>query len=469
MTVKSALIGLATGCAVVGAALIAGALSARAADDGWQTPMAEKLGVSLEKRFDSSGPDGWDPYKHPLVFVTTEGPGYGGLIGGVTLPGFTIIDADTREIVAVQHYDVLEWGWKNVFEDHGIGVSPDGKWFYLPTGEGTIGSAGVGRLLIINARTLKLDKVLHLKYGNPHHANALTTPEGKQYAFSYGWGQPLFVMDPSDDNKIAGGLDLSGEGIDMYAYFSSPDGEEMIASGRYKKGVTREQIARGENVNNTMVRISTKDWKVLEQIPLPDTNPVWAAFTADDRYAYFTGAGSSRLFKYDRKGGKIVAAARAGVEGPYGAHFGWDDKYLYIVGKGEASHNRGRVLGLVDGTLMEKSNKPIDQFVTDCVRGDHGTLHPDPEANELWISCNSSFEVVVFDLDVNEVTKRIPMPNGGSSHSGAFVRYDGWAGEVLSDQNGLHGSALKQKRDLLGIKLGAADGASPAREAANVH
>src|SRR5713226_1183564 len=74
------------------------------ADDGWATPLATKLGVTLEKSFDSSGPDAWDPKKHPLVFVSTEGPGYGGLLSGVTLPGLAIIDADTREPVASQHY-----------------------------------------------------------------------------------------------------------------------------------------------------------------------------------------------------------------------------------------------------------------------------------------------------------------------------------------------------------------------------
>src|SRR5712691_7469876 len=93
------------------------------AQDAWTTPLATKLGVSLEKSFDSNGPDAWDPKKHPLVFYSTEGPGYGGLLSGVTLPGLVIIDADTRESVASQHYDVLAWGWKNVFEDHGVGIS----------------------------------------------------------------------------------------------------------------------------------------------------------------------------------------------------------------------------------------------------------------------------------------------------------------------------------------------------------
>src|SRR5216684_2540584 len=391
-------------CAVFAAIISLLAFSPAAfADDGWTTPLATKLGVTLEKSFDSSGPDAWDPKKHPLVFVTTEGPGYGGLLSGVTLPGVAIIDAETREVVTSQHYDVLAWGWKNVFEDHGVGVSPDGKWIYLPTGEGTFGTMGFGRLLIINARTLKLDKVLHTN-GNPHHVKVLNTPDGRHYVMSYGWGQPLFVLDPAQDNKVVGGLDFNDIGIDTYLYFASPDGQEIIAGGRF-----RDSAARKDTFGNIMVRISTKDWKV-------------------------------------------VGTARAGVEGPYGAHFGWNDKDLYVIGKGEESHNRGKVVGFIDTSLMEKSDRPVDQFVTNCIRGDHGILHPDPDANELWISCNSSFEVVVFDLDQKQVTKRIPMPNGGSSHSGAFVKYDGWSGDVLSDQNGLHGSALKKKRELLGIK-----------------
>ena len=429
----------------VGAILLS-PVSRASADDNWATPLATKLGVALEKSFDSSGPDAWDPKKHPLVFVTTEGPGYGGLLSGVTLPGIAIVDADSREVVTSQHYDVLAWGWKNVFEDHGVGVSPDGKWIYLPTGEGTFGTMGFGRLLIINARTLKLDKVLHTN-GNPHHVKVLNTPDGHHYVMSYGWGQPLFVLDPAQDNKVVGGLDFNDIGIDTYLYFASPDGQEIIAGGRF-----RDNAARKDTFGNIMVRISTKDWRVTGTIPIQESTPVWVAFSADDKYAYFTGAVTSRVFKYDRKADKIVGVARAGVEGPYGAHFGWNDRDLYVIGKGEESHNRGKVVGFIDTTLMEKSERPVDQFVTNCIRGDHGTLHPDPDANELWISCNSSFEVVVFDLDQKQVTKRIPMPNGGSSHSGAFVKYDGWSGDVLSDQNGLHGSALKKKRELLGIR-----------------
>jgi hypothetical protein len=100
--------------------------------------------------------------------------------------------------------------------------------------------------------------------------------------------------------------------------------------------------------------------------------------------------------------------------------------------------------------LIGKTAAASDQFFTGCVRGDHATLHPNPEANEMWITCNSSFEIVIFDLDQKTVTKRIPTPNGGSTHSGAFVRYEGWNGEVLSDHNGLQGRALALKLKMQG-------------------
>ena len=419
--------------------------NAQIAAEEWRTPLSDRLGVTLEMSFDSSGEDAWDPNEHPNVFITTEGPGYGGLLSGVKLPGVAIFDADTREVVAHRSYDVLKWGWPNVFEPHGLGVSPDGQWFYLPTGEGSFGSLNAGRFLVINARTLKVDKVLAMR-GQAHHAKAFVTPDGQDRVMAYGWAQPLFVMDPKDENRVVGGLDHTDMGIEGYLYFASPDGREIIASGRYRDGKARAALH-----DNVMVSISTDDWKMQRYIPVLDSTPVWVAFSSDGKYAYFSGGHSSQVFKYDRDAKEVTARARAGVEGPYGVHLGWDDDKLYLIGKGEGSHNRGKVVGFVSSELMDKTTRPMDQFTTDCIRGDHGTLHPDPEANELWITCNSSFEIVIFDLDLNEVSDRIPMPNGGSTHSGAFVQYDGWNGQVVSDQNGLQGSALTAKRQLLGV------------------
>jgi len=416
----------------------------------WENEWTEKVGIELEYDLDSSGPDAWDSKAHPLVFITTEGPGYGGLLSGVTLPGLAIIDADTREVVASQNYDLLSWGWKNVFEPHGLGVSPDGKWIYLPTGEGsftTTTGGHAGRFLVINARTLKIDKVIQLS-GQAHHAKSYVSPEGEQRVMLYGWSQPLFVLDPGNDNQVVGSISHQEQGSEGYLYFASPDGDQIIGTGRYRSFDMRKHLT-----DNPIWIIDPESWHIKKFISVPDSAPVWVNFSSDSKYAYITGARNSIVMKLDMGQGKIVSEQRAGVDGPYGNHFGWDDRIIYTIGKGEESHNRGKMLGMVDTATMEvPGSRAMDQIYTGCVRGDHGTLHPDPEANELWISCNASFEVVVFDLDLKEVSARIPLPNGGSTHSGAFVSYpDGWGepGENLSDMNGLHGSALELKRKII--------------------
>lgn len=419
----------------------------------WATEWSEKVGVELEYQFDSSGADAWDSKKHSTVFITTEGPGYGGLLSGVTLPGLAIIDADTREVVAHTNYDVLSWGWKNVFEPHGLGVSSDGQWIYLPTGEGSFMTMGehAGRFLVINARTLKIDKVIQLQ-GQAHHASAYRTPNGEPRSILYGWSQPMFVLDPNDGNRVVGSISHQEQGSEGYLYFASPDGSEIIGTGRYRDFDMRKQLA-----DNPIWIIDAEKWTIKKWLKVPDSAPVWVSYTADGKDAYITGARGSIIMHVDMETQKFVAEQRAGVDGPYGNHFGWDDRLIYSIGKGEESHNRGKMVGIVDTETMEvPGSRAMDQIYTGCVRGDHGTLHPDPDANELWISCNASFEVVVFDLDLKEVSARIPLPNGGSTHSGAFVHYpDGWnsVGETLSDHNGLHGEALELKRKIIAGEL----------------
>jgi len=413
------------------------------APSGWDTEWSQKIGVKLLQRFDSSGDPAWDPKEHPLVFITTVGPGYGGLLSGVTHPGVAIIDAYTRELVAYRAYDM---GWEEYFEPHGLGVSPDGQWIYLPTGEGASFRTAKGRWLIINARTLKLDKVL-ASPGRPHHAKSFIDAAGNERVLAYGWDHGFYVFDPKDDNRVVGGATPADMLTNSYLYFVDPSGAELYATGR-EPGSVR---VTGSDVKSIVTVIDTATWEVLEWFEAHDSTPIWVDFSADGKYAYVSGGHESIVVRYDREESKVTHIVRAGVEGPYGIRLNWLDNEIWTVGKGEGSHNRGKVLGLIDMTSSRwERGRASDQFYTGCVRGDHATLHPDPELNELWITCNSSFEIVVFDLDKREVKARIPMPEGGSTHSGAFVQYNpDFTGEVLSDQNGLHGSALQKKRELI--------------------
>ena len=175
--------------------------------------------------------------EHPLVFVTTEGPGYGGLLSGVTLPGLAIIDADTREVVTSQNYDVLSWGWSNVFEPHGLGYVAGWQWIYLPTGEGSFGSAGdhAGRFLVINARTLKIDKVIKLSGPGASRQVIRTHPKANSASsFTAGRNQCLYSIRMTT-TASSGSVSHQEQGSEGYLYFASSNGDKIIGTGRYRR------------------------------------------------------------------------------------------------------------------------------------------------------------------------------------------------------------------------------------------
>ena len=237
------------------------------AQDDWATDWSRNLGVSLLAEFDSSGPPAWDPEAHPLVFITTEGPGYSGLMSGLTEPGVAIIDANTHEVVASQHF-ALE-GVEAYFEPHGLGVSPDGRWIYLPTGASPgFGDIGTGRLLIIDALTLKLNKVLAIPT-NPHHAKAFTNARGEQYVLAYAFREGgFYVLDHTQDNRIVGGVpngELQGRG---YLGFVDPSGQYLMISVRPPRGVEG---------NGSVAVVSTDSWRLIRLIDVEDSDPIWVS------------------------------------------------------------------------------------------------------------------------------------------------------------------------------------------------
>jgi DNA-binding beta-propeller fold protein YncE len=421
-----------------------------AAPSGWDTEWSQRLGIKLLQTFDSSGPAAWDPAAHPLVFITTEGLGYGGFAStAVTTPGLVIIDAYSHEIVAAPHYDL---GYEAYFEEHGLGVSPDGQWIYVPTGDMKDTGDTPGRWLIINARTLKLDKIVGT-HSVPHHAKAFTNAEGKGLVMGedFNWqigqaymrpGSGVYVFDPSDDNRIVGGINADALQANPYLAFASPDGK-FISIGLPPGPIRDPDISH--ELEGSWAIVSTETWQPVKYYK-GGYDPIWTAFSSDSKYAYLCDGGSDEVFKVDMEAEAVVARSRTSVHGAYGCHFGWDDINLWTIEKGESSHNRGKNIGLVDAEAM----RPVDNFNTAWVRADHGTVLPDPKLNELWVTSNSSFEVVIWDMGTQQVTGRIPTPNGGSTHSGAFVHFNpDFTGEMLSDQNGLHGTALQAKRDLI--------------------
>lgn len=431
---------------------------AAAAPSGWETEWAQLLKIKLLAQLDSSGEDAWIAADHPLVYMTSQGPGYGSAaVGGAFLsevqkaPGLAIIDADSHEAVATVQY---ETGLDAYSENHGLGVSPDGQWIYTQGNHPDSQVSGKAVLNIINARTLKIDKIIETRV---HHARVIhNSYTGKDLVLVDGWGT-FFALDPDDDNRVVGAVnpaDLQGSG---YLGFGDPTGKWLLISVR--TGFLES--------DGGIAVVSLEDWKVKARINTHDGSPIWVAFSGDGKTAYVSDGHESKVAKIDISAEnpamwRVTGMANAGAIGPYGLTLSWDDTMIFAMGKGEASHNQGKTVGYIDTRMFAEPElyrgwgTVLGQLVTDCLRQDHSIIHPDPAKNEMWISCNSSFDNVIVNMKTLEVVDRVPQPNAGSSHNGAFVAYQpDWSGELLSDTNGFHGRAVITKLQQLQPQTGA--------------
>jgi hypothetical protein len=420
---------------------------------GWETKWSQMIGANLIAQLDSSGPDAWSPADHPLVYVTAEGPGYGSAAFGGAFqsesqkgPGIAIIDANTHEAVVTTQY--LVDGVDAYAENHGAAVSADGKWIYTQGTNLASDLSGNAVLHIINARTMKIDKIIRSRV---HHAKVIHDSfTDKDLVLIEGWGT-FFALDPSDDNRVVGAVDpgnLNGSG---YLAFGDPSGKWLLISVR--TGFLES--------DGGIAVVSLEDWKVKARINTFDGSPIWVAFNAEGTEAYVSDGHESKIARIDMSREnpsewRVDGIANAGAIGPYGLTLNWDDTMIFAMGKGEASHNQGKTVGFTSPALFVEPDQyrgwgtTLGQVVTNCLRQDHAIVHPDPDLNEMWISCNSSFDNVIVDMGTQTVKAVVPQPNGGSSHNGSFVQYTAdWQGELLSDQNGMHGSALAEKMSIV--------------------
>jgi cytochrome c553 len=405
---------------------------------GWDTEESVRGGVTLLATYDSSGPDAWDVAAHPLVYYTSEGVGANPL-GGKRASGVQIIDAYQKKVIASALFDM---GEEVVENPHSAGMSPDGKWMYIGEMQRVAATRQVRSvLLIINARTLKLDRVLQGPRADWfHHITAFTDWQGHDRVIAaYGrnaGGGPIFLLDPKDKNRVVKSFTLEDIGYRIGHPYPTVD-----PTGRFIYIAVFSPPWRGQNHNTAGIAKVNLETGAVRIIPFVGDNPIGMAHTSDGRFTFVNDSESSYVYKIDNQTNTVVEDTSAGVAGPYGIALNWDESVLYPIGKGEGTHNNGSVVGYVT-TQPFQSPRNLFQNMPIWLGGsassiDHGILHPDPAVNELWISNMNGWETIVLDLNTNKVKAYIPTPNGGDTHSGGFMRYKtDWTGVLLADMGG---------------------------------
>ena len=417
---------------------------------GWDTAESLRGRLTLLATYDSSGPDAWDVEAHPLVYFTSEGVG-ANPNGGTGMSGVHIIDAYSKEVVASALFDL---GEEVTMTPHSAGMSPDGQWLYIgqiqrvaATGENASGVTfnidprrDKSVLLIINARTLKLEMTLEgPRVDWFHHITGFTDWQGRERVMvAFGrtpGGGPHFLLDPHDKNRVARAITIEDIGYKIGHPYPTLD-----PAGRIVFVSVFAPPWRAQNHNTAGIAKFNLETGVTTIVPFVGDNPIGMAHTSDGRFTYVNDSEGDEVFKIDNELNEVVGATNAGVAGPYGLVLNWDETLLYSIGKGEGGHNRGSVVGITDAQTMRPArllhNMPL-YLGGSASSIDHGILHPDPEVNELWVSNMNGWETIVVDLDTHDVTDYIPTPNGGDTHSGGFVRYNpDWTGELLTDMGG---------------------------------
>ena len=403
--------------------------------DEWDTEASVKAGVTLMSTYDSSGPAAWSPAESPVVFVTSEGSGYAGFTSETyAAAGLQIIDAMTKEVVAAAGFDL---GYESMGTPHGLGVSPDGRWIYVPTSDGSQPwqlKAGGGRLLVVDAMTLRLHQVLAMPKG-PHHVRAFVDYAGNPRIIVETQGGHVLLLDPTDDNRVV--MAIGPEDVNAAPYQAAAD-----PTGRFLYlDLTLGSRAVASELLGAIGKVDLESGRIT-YITDVGMYPNGFTFSPDGAFTFVADSEGGRVFKIDNSTDTVVAHSNAAVPGPYNLALRRDGTELWTVGKGEMTFNLGGTLGLVD----VKTFRAINQFDIGGQTIDHIILNP-VNPDEMWVSSSGTAETIVWNATERRVSTRIPTANGGDTHAGAFVRYEpDFSGELLADVSGGLGSFLDELR-----------------------
>ena len=388
------------------------------------------FGIKVVRTFDASGKPAYETKGGDLFFFTNASVSYNST---ADKPMIIVINAKARKIVAVADIDMPS-------TPHGITLSPDAKYIYLPSGpstanvvrgraEGFFGGPGSfgAPTAVVDTKTLKLVALIETG-GSTHHTQVFAD----RYVMfdSFRGPLPIFLLDPAT-NRVVRGIPAGDFNGRPYIAFPSPDGKFIYVTVR--PGINRD--ASGREIDGWVSKINAETMQEVATFPV-GPGPVWIAITQDGKTGYVTLGPTNKLVKLDLERGRILGIAPTG-RGPYGIRLSPDEKIAYVANKGEGGNGqKGATFAAIDTNTMSIVREQLSCPDGLC-QADHIVLSPD--GKELWIS-NNMGSITVFDRETLKLLSTIQTPKLGDPHGGTFVQVaaDNRSAKVVADIGGPH-------------------------------
>ena len=197
------------------------------------------FGIKVTQTFDASGRPAYETKGGDLLFFTNASVSYNST---ADKPMIIVIDAKARKVIAVGEIDMP-------YTPHGITLSPDAKYIYLPSGPSTAsgrgreqgffgGGFGAPPTAVVDARTLKLAVLINTG-GTTHHTQVFA--DKYIYFDSFRGPLPIFLLDPAN-NKVVRGIPAGDFNGRPYIGFPSPDNKFIYVTVR--PGINRDASGR---------------------------------------------------------------------------------------------------------------------------------------------------------------------------------------------------------------------------------